>query len=70
MAKGLGANSFRIVTLGTDSQMPAPIVQRREVAMMAAAREAEPPALSAGEETVRLTVNGEIELPSMEYPVK
>ena len=70
MARGLGADNFRIVSLSADSRMPAPIVQRREMAMMAAAREAEPPALSAGEGTVRLTVSGEIELPYMEYPAQ
>ena len=70
IAKGLAAESFRILRLSTDSQLPQPVVRRREMAMMAAAPEAEPPALSAGEGTVQVTVSGEIELPHIEYPVK
>ena len=69
MASGLGAESFRILRLNTDSRLPQPVMQHREMAMMASAPDAEPPALSAGEGVVRVTVNGEIELPFIDYPV-
>lgn len=68
MAGGLGADSFRILRLSADSQLPQPVMQRREMAMMAAAADAGPPALSAGEGVVRVTVSGEIELPFIDYP--
>ena len=70
IARGLDAGSFRIVTLSTESHTPTPLLQRREMAMMAAAAEADPPALSAGEGVVRLTVSGEVEMPPKDYSVR
>ena len=70
MAKGVDAKSFRIIRLNTSSHMPQPIMYRAEMAMMAKAADASaPPVLSAGEGSVRVTVNGEIEVPFTDFPV-
>lgn len=63
-AKALGASSFRILRLGEDIDRPGP----RPV--MAMARAAASPALSAGESRVTVTVRGAILLPDKDYRVR
>ncbi|ATX80591.1 putative conserved protein YggE, contains kinase-interacting SIMPL domain [Mariprofundus aestuarium] len=70
IARGVDARSFRIIRLNSSSHTPQPVMYRAEMAMMAKAAEASaPPALSAGEGLVRVTVNGEIEVPFTDFPV-
>ncbi len=71
MAKGLDAESFRIIRLNTSGQAPQPRIYRAEMAMMAkASADNAQPALSAGENKITVTVSGEIEVPFIDYPAK
>jgi len=70
MAKGLDAASFRIVHLNTGSRQPQPRVFGSEMAMMARSADAAPPALSAGENRISVTVSGDIELPFTDFPAQ
>lgn len=70
IAKGLNAEHFRIIQLNTSSQMPQPVIHRAEMAMMAKSADAPPPSLSAGESSLRITVNGTIQVPYIDFPVK
>jgi len=71
MAKGLDAGSFRIIRLNASAHAPQPRIYRAEMAMMAkASADAAPPALSAGENKITVTVNGEIEIPFIDYPAQ
>lgn len=70
MAKGLDGESFRIIRLNTSGQAPQPRIYRAEMAMMAKAVDAAPPALSAGENKITVTVSGEIEIPFIDYPAQ
>ncbi len=69
-AKGLSAKSFRIIRLNASGQTPQPVMYRAEMAMMAKSADASAPSLSAGEASVRVTVNGEIEVPFTDFPVQ
>ncbi|HXH64208.1 MAG TPA: SIMPL domain-containing protein [Mariprofundaceae bacterium] len=66
-AKALGASSFRILHLNTNSQMPGPVMP---MMAMARAGNAPEPALAAGESRLSVTVSGDILLPEKDYPVK
>jgi len=70
IAKGLSARSFRIIRLNTSSQSSRPVMYRAEMAMMAKAADAAPPALSSGEGKIGITVSGEIEVPFTDFPSK
>jgi len=70
LAKGLDARSFRIIHLNSSSQTPRPVLYRSEMAMMAKSADAAAPSLSAGEGVARITVNGEIEVPFTDFPLK
>ncbi|NWF35301.1 SIMPL domain-containing protein [Mariprofundus sp. KV] len=70
LTNGLDAASFRIIHLNSSSQSPRPVLYRSEMAMMAKSSDAVAPSLSAGEGTVRITVNGEIEIPFIDFPAK
>jgi len=68
MAKALDADSFRILSLNTQSISPQPRRYRAEMAMMAKSADAPQPSLAAGENRVSVTVSGEITLPFKDYP--
>ncbi len=68
IAKGLGAKQFRIIRLNAATQVPQPVVYRAG-AMRAAAADAAP-SLSAGEGMIRVNIDGEIEVPFIDFPVK
>jgi len=68
MAKALDAKSFRILSLNTQSMAPQPRLYRSGMAMMAKSADAPQPTLSAGENRISVTVNGEITLPFRDYP--
>jgi len=70
IAKGLSAKSFRIIQLNTNSQAPRPVMYRAEMAMMAKSADAAAPTLSAGEGKLRVSVNGTIQVPFTDFPVK
>jgi len=70
MAKGLDAKSFRIMRLNTSAHAPQPMRLHREMMMAKAADASAPPSLSAGEGSVRVTVNGEIEVPFTDFPAR
>lgn len=70
MAKGVDAKSYRILYLNGESQDPHPVLYRTEAAMAAKSSHASAPALSSGEGTVRITINGQIEVPYTDFPVK
>lgn len=69
LAQGLDAPSFRIMNLNTNSRLPRPMLMRSEMAMMADHRAAAA-ALSAGESTLSISVNGEILVPSRDFPAR
>jgi len=70
LANGLSAQSFRIISLNSSSQAPQPVLYRAEMAMMAKSTDTAPPSLSAGESSVKITVNGVIEVPFRDFKVK
>jgi len=70
IAKSLSAQNFRIIQLNTSSQSPRPVMYRSEMAMMAKSADAVPPSLSAGEGNIRVSVNGSIEVPFIDFPAK
>jgi len=70
IAKGLSANSFRIIQLNSSSQAPRPVMYRGEMAMMAKSADAAPPSLSAGEGKISVSVSGTIQVPFTDFPVK
>jgi len=63
IARGLDAKQFRIIQLNAASQAPQPVVYRAEAVRAA-------PALSAGEGRIRVNIEGEIEVPFTDFPVK
>lgn len=70
MARGMGAESFRVIRLNASSQLPPALAPRNEVVLMRrAVADAMPPSLSAGESRISVAVDGEIEIPFHEFPV-
>ncbi|HCS13733.1 MAG: hypothetical protein COS82_03750 [Zetaproteobacteria bacterium CG06_land_8_20_14_3_00_59_53] len=68
IAKSLGATSFRLLSLGSDSGALPPLVMQRGMMAMSAADAA--PALNSGESRLSVTVSGEVLLPERIYPAR
>jgi len=69
MAKGLQAESFRVIRLNTSSHAAQPLRYQPKMAMMSRSADAAKPSLAAGEGKLRLTINGEIETPFVDFLV-
>ncbi len=67
LARSLGASSFSIVRLDTESRMPPPV--RPMMATTLKTPEAGPP-VHAGEERVTVRIHGEIRLPARDYRLR
>jgi len=68
IAKGLDAKHFRIIRLNAAAQVPQPVAYRADA--MWAASAAAAPSLSAGKGKIRVNIDGEIEVPFTDFPVK